>query len=188
MAGGDRDDFSRVSPPLEGSLVRLRALDEADLPRLSDMFNDPDVLFFLDQVVFPQSAAGTREWWEATRHADDQVVFAIETLAGDLIGACDLRDLWGRSRTAGLGIWIGQAYWGHGYGTDAVRVACRFGFGEMNLHRIELHVHETNERGRRAYERVGFKEEGRLREAHFVDGRRVDVLVMGLLSDEVLEG
>ena len=84
-------------------------------------------------------------------------------------------------------MWIGKPYWNHGYGTDAVRTACRFGFRQMNLRRVELHVHGTNPRGIRAYQKVGFREEGRLRQAHFTDGHPVDVLVMGLLSSELVE-
>jgi RimJ/RimL family protein N-acetyltransferase len=57
----------------------------------------------------------------------------------------------------------------------------------MNLSRIELHVYDFNERGIRAYENVGFREEGRLRGDQFADGRPVDVVVMGLLADELRE-
>ena len=57
----------------------------------------------------------------------------------------------------------------------------------MNLQRIELHVYAGNTRGIRAYERVGFRLEGTLRRAQFVGGRYVDVLVMGLLAEELVE-
>src|SRR5213593_3949568 len=86
-------DFRRIRPPLEGRLVRLRAIEESDLARLHDMFNDPDVLAFIDAVIFPQPQAGTRAWWEGTRTNPDQVAFGIETLAGELVGACDLRSI-----------------------------------------------------------------------------------------------
>ena len=49
------------SPALEGRLVRLRAREQADLSRLNEMFNDPDVLAGLT-FAFPQSKAGIREW------------------------------------------------------------------------------------------------------------------------------
>src|SRR5437879_9941124 len=62
-----------------------------------------------------------------------------------------------------LGIWITEPLWNRGYGTDAVRTLCRFGFREMNLHRISLHVYDFNPRGVMVYEKVGFREEGRLR-------------------------
>jgi RimJ/RimL family protein N-acetyltransferase len=182
------EDFRRVRPPLEGALVRLRAVEESDLPTIHRMFNDPDVLQYLQVVTFPQPVSGTREWWEWSRTNTHGVSFAIETLAGEVVGACGLEAIRDRTRAATLGIWIGKPYWNLGYGTDAVRTACRFAFREMNLHRVELQVFETNPRGRRAYEKVGFKEEGRLRHAHFVGGRHVDTLVMGLLEDELIEG
>ena len=134
-----------------------------------------------------KSEAATRRYWRESRGDPATVVFAIETLPGEFVGAMDLRDIADRSRTASLGIAIGKPYWEQGYGTDAVRVACRFAFREMNLQRIELHVHDTNPRGMRAYEKVGFRVEGRLRQAHFAGGRRVDTVVMGLLADELIE-
>jgi RimJ/RimL family protein N-acetyltransferase len=187
MQGHQHDDFRRVKPPLEGSLVRLRALEERDLPLLNELFNDPEVLAYLASVTFPQSLTETRGWWEASRRDPAAATFAIEGLAGELLGAMDLRDVRPRVRSATLGIWIARPFWNRGFGTDAVRTACRFGFREMGLQRVELHVHDDNPRGRRAYERVGFKEEGRLRRAHFVGGRHIDVLVMGLLAEELIE-
>ena len=179
-------DFQRVRPPLEGELVRLRALEEADLPKVNEMVWEPDVTRFL-MIVWPEPLAGSREWWESSRRSTTGVPFAIETLAGELVGTCDLRDIEDRARTAGLGIFIGKPYWDRGYGTDAVRTLCRFAFREMNLQRIELHVYENNPRGKRAYEKVGFKEEGRLRRAHFVEGEHQDVIVMGLLAEDLIE-
>jgi RimJ/RimL family protein N-acetyltransferase len=188
MAYHVHEDFRRVRPPLEGELVRLRAVEESDLEPIHDMFNDPDVLYFLEQVTFPQAKAGTRAWWEATRKDPNSYTFMIETLPGELAGACSLDQVRIPSRSAVLGIWLGKPYWDRRFGTDAVRTVCRFGFREMNLRRVELHVHETNPRGKRAYEKVGFREEGRLRAAHFSDGRPVDTIVMGLLADELIDG
>jgi len=181
----ERDDFPRIRSPFEGSLTRLRALEEEDIPVLHEMFWDPDVTQHLT-VVWPEPVSGFREWWEK-RHQDEGVfLFAIETLAGEPIGACDL-DVWARSRTGVVGIWVGKPFWEKGYGTDAVRTLCRFGFREANLQRIQLEVYETNPRGLRAYEKVGFKEEGRRRRAMFVGGRYVDVIGMGLLAEELVE-
>jgi RimJ/RimL family protein N-acetyltransferase len=181
------EDFRRIRPPLEGRLIRLRAVEEGDVGPIHDMFNDPEMLANLGSVTFPESRAGTREWWEHSRAAEDSQTFAIETLAGELVGACSLEHISPRTRSAILGIWIGKPYWDQGYGTDAVRTLCRFGFGEMNLQRVELVVLETNPRGRRAYEKVGFKEEGRQRRTHFVGGKPVDDILMGLLAEELIE-
>lgn len=187
MAGPGHEDFGRVRSPLEGRLIRLRAVEETDLERLNGMIWDPEVSVTL-AMTWPEPVAGTREWWEGTRRNPSTQAFAIETLAGEeLIGVCSLEDRDPRARSAALGIWIGKPYWDRGYGTDAVRTLCRFGFREMNLQRIGLAVYDTNPRGRRAYEKVGFKEEGRRRRAHFVGGRHIDVIAMGLLSEELVE-
>lgn len=174
-------------PALEGELVRLRAREQADLSHLNQMFNDPEVSAGL-MMTFPQSLSGIREWVERTRRADDQVVFVIETLENQkAIGICGLEHIHARARSAEFGIWIGRPHWNRGYGTDASRVACRFGFKHMNLHRIELHTYpETNPRAVRAYEKAGFKSEGTLREAWFLDGRHIDVAVMGLFENELV--
>jgi RimJ/RimL family protein N-acetyltransferase len=178
-------DAGRIRPPLAGDRVRLRAIEEDDLPRLNELILDPEVLNHLDLVQFGQPVAGIHAFWESTRGRDDVVVFAIEAPSGEPIGISALEQInWG-ARTAVLGIWIGQPYWGKGYGTDAVRTICRFGFDQMNLQRVSLHVYETNPRGRAVYEKVGFKLEGTMRRAQFRFGRYVDGHVMGLLKEDL---
>ncbi len=181
----NHDDFRRVRSPFEGELVRLRAVEEDDLSRINELFWDPEVTQYLD-VVWPEPVVGTRDWWERSR-SQGIALFAIETLPGEFIGACELAAIDARVRSAVVGIWIGRPFWGQGFGTDAVRTLARFGFQEMNLQRIRLLVQETNPRAKAAYERVGFKEEGRLRRAAFVGGRHVDLIEMGLLAENLLE-
>ncbi|SRR5712692_5098789 len=185
MSATFRADDEQVSSPFEGELIRLRAIEEDDLPRINEEFWNPEVTQHLS-MTWPEPIAGTRAWLEMRRSSPD-ATFAIETLAGELVGVCGLENLDPRSRSAVLGIWIAQSRWHQGLGTDAVRTLCRFGFREMNLHRISLSAYETNSRGIRAYEKVGFKEEGRRRAAQFIGGRYVDVIEMALLEDELIQ-
>jgi RimJ/RimL family protein N-acetyltransferase len=182
----EKDDFTRIRSPFEGKLVRLRAIEEDDLPSIHDMFNDPEVQRTIS-VNWPEPLAGTQQWWEGSRANPTTANFAIETVAGELVGVCGLEGIDGAVRSAGLGIWIGKPHWDRGYGTDAVRTLCRFGFREMNLQRVGLAVYDNNPRGVRVYEKIGFKEEGRRRRAHFVEGHHVDVIVMGLLAENLIE-
>ena len=163
----------------------MRAREEDDLERVHRWLNDPAMTRFIE-IRYPQSRAQIEEAFDETPPAAFAGArFAIETLAAKQLGTCVLRSHSPEDRAATAGITIGEeSYWGGGYGTDAMRVLCRFGFAMMNLHRIELSVFEDNPRAIRCYEKLGFQHEGRRREADYREGRYRDVLMMGLLQHE----
>jgi RimJ/RimL family protein N-acetyltransferase len=68
-----------------------------------------------------------------------------------------------------------------------MNVLLRFAFTEVNLRRVTLSVFEYNPRAIRSYEKAGFRHEGRVRKALNKEGRRWDVLFMGILRDEWME-
>ncbi|MGC5019555.1 GNAT family N-acetyltransferase [Micromonospora sp. DT47] len=87
---------------------------------------------------------------------------------------------------AELDISLGEKVcWGRGYGTEAMRLICRYGFDKMRLHRISLWVADENAAAIRVYTKVGFVEEGRARESFRRDGRWHDMIMMGLLEGEL---
>jgi RimJ/RimL family protein N-acetyltransferase len=74
--------------------------------------------------------------------------------------------------------------WGRGYGTEATELMLELAFERIGLHRVGLSVFSFNTRAIRAYEKAGFRHEGREREAIIRDGRRWDELTMGILQQE----
>jgi RimJ/RimL family protein N-acetyltransferase len=172
--------------PFEGKLVRLKAREPEEEPDAYRWFNDPDVTEFLT-MRYPQSHRQEREFLDRmSAPSYQECEFAIETFDGKYIGGCGLSGGRPENREATLGIAIGdKTYWGGGYGTDAMRVLCRFGFDMMNLHRIQLDVFSENLRAIHVYKKVGFQVEGTRREAFFQYGRYLDIVVMGLLEGEL---
>ena len=73
---------------------------------------------------------------------------------------------------------------GAGYGTDAARTILHYGFQHLGLHRVEGQTAEFNAAARRALEKLGFRQEGRRRQALYRSGRYWDSLIYGLLRDE----
>ena len=87
--------------------------------------------------------------------------FAIETLEGTMIGNCMYYDISSSRSEAELGIMIGDdAFWGNGYGTDAVTTLLRHIFTETDLDRIYLHTLSWNTRALKAFTKSGFREIG----------------------------
>lgn len=172
---------------LAGDLVRLRPLEDRDLTHLERWWGDPEWQVFQQQTVRPQPDGPAQDLFRrwSTNDSGSAVGFSVETLtSGEFVGHVTL---WGASlptRSATLGIIIGPAHVGRGYGTDAVRVIARYGFRAMGLHRIGLAVAAFNGRGRSAYEKAGFQVEGVRREAVFTDGAFTDEVLMGLLRQD----
>ena len=73
---------------------------------------------------------------------------------------------------------------GQGYGSEALRLVLRYTFDELGLYRLSALIPEYNDQARRFFERTGFIEETRRRQALSRDGRRWDMLHMGLLNEE----
>jgi RimJ/RimL family protein N-acetyltransferase len=175
---------------LEGTMVRLRPVEMHDLDRDVAWMNDAEVTRHLS-MRYPIPREAEEEWVRrraTTELSYAEPFFAIETKDGTHIGNINFHQTHPENRKARLGISIGdRRYWSRGYGTDAMITLCRFGFEQMNLHRIDLLVDEDNARARACYAKCGFVEEGRLRQVRFTRGRYVDQLVMGLLRREFRE-
>ena len=175
-------------PIIRGERIYLRAPERSDIPAFVAWFNDADVLRNLAMRT-PMSQAAEEKWFDgmlARQGKDLQLVICLAT-DDRPIGTIGLHEIDQTNGTAEFGIAIGEREeWGKGYGTDATRAICEFGFAELRLERIGLFVYADNERGRRTYEKAGFTLEATLRRAHFARGEHHDVHVMGLLRDEWL--
>lgn len=186
----EQEKALRGLKPLHGRLVRLRALEQEDEPQLYEWFNDPEVTSTGGGHGYPVSHASEREWIEEARRPGYEAChFGVVALDDDqLIGTVSLRQTSPENRSANLGLAIGdKSRWNRGYATDAMRVACRFGFEQMNLHRIELGTYAEHSAAIRVYEKVGFKIEVRERDAGYFGGRYRDGVLMGLLEGELID-
>lgn len=174
----------------QGALVRLsaeepKAMAEAD----ARWSRDSEYTRLLDSGTAHMFSVKSAEKWieENLEPQNNQnIFFAIRTLADDrLIGGIGLDGIDWVNGNSYVGIGIGDRQdWGKGYGTDAMRILLRYAFTELNLHRVSLTVFEYNPRGIRSYQKAGFVEEGRTRGQLHREGRRWDIIYMGILKSE----
>jgi len=177
----------------KGELVRLGAMEPEEASKAFARWSrDSEFKRLLDSGVSQlQSAKGIQKWLE--KELEEQSVnqhwFSIRKLDDDkLLGDIDLYIYNWPGRDAFVGLGIGEReFWGKGYGTDVMKVILRYGFTEVNLNRISLTVFEYNPRAIRSYEKAGFRHEGRVRQVLNKEGRRWDILMMGILRDEWME-
>ena len=177
----------RPLPTIRGEHVYLRSAEREDIDLFVRWFADEETTRYLATRA-PFSKAMEEKWFESmlADQGKRSYHFVICLLADDrAIGTAGFHHVNQEDGNASFGIVIGEkAEWSKGYGTDALRAICDFGFGQLRLERIELDVYEPNRRAQHSYEKAGFVTEGTLRHSHFSDGRYHDVLRMSLLREE----
>ncbi len=171
-----------------GERIRLRAVEREDVKKFCVWVNDPEVTRHLT-LYLPISTVDEEHWFDSLGKRDpNEKPLVIEIRDGDgwkMIGNCGVFGIDPISRLGELGIMIGEKdEWNKGYGTETMSLLLRHCFETLNLNRVYLHVYAENLRGKRAYEKAGFVEEGRLREAVYKRGKYDDVIVMSVLRSE----
>ncbi|MHA2497030.1 MAG: GNAT family N-acetyltransferase [Candidatus Hodarchaeales archaeon] len=172
----------------EGKLVRLRGFRLEDVKIFLDNWNNYELRRFLDDRL-PHSKEEEENWvrrtWEGMRSGKNYA-FVMESLRdNEFLGSAGLHAVNPVTHSALLGIAIHEPRnWGHGFGLDAIEILLRIAFDILNLHRVELEVHDFNTRAIACYRKAGFQEVGRKRESRFTEGRYNDSLVMDMLARE----
>jgi RimJ/RimL family protein N-acetyltransferase len=168
------------------SLVTLRPLAESDVDDIMTWVNRPEIV---GNLAAFSGAPLTREdelaWIRRTIASADRVWSAIATEDGRYLGQVGIHQIHSRSKVGRLGAVIAsKSEMGKGYGSAAIRAVMDRGFGELGLHKLWLMVFRTNERGQRLYKRLGFVEEGILREEYFHEGSWHDMVRLSMLARE----
>jgi len=172
-------------PFLIGTTIYLRPLEREDAKTLLPWINDPEVTDTL-LIYRPVNLKAEEAFIDNAYASEHDLVLGIVRQEGDcLLGVTGLHRMDFKNRHASFGIFIGEkSEWNKGFGTEATRLMVCHAFETLNLNRVYLSVYETNPRGIRAYEKVGFKREGVLRQDRYHRGRYWDLIIMALLRAE----
>lgn len=169
---------------IKGARVALTELRNEDSSKLFEWINDPETVR-MNSAFTPVHEPVHDNWFDRIATDSSKVVFAIrENKTSRLVGALQLVDLHPIHRSVQLSIRIGsEADRSQGYGSEAVRLAIGYAFGDRNLQRLWLIVFGDNARAIRAYEKAGLMIEGTLQRAYYIGGRWKDGVIMAVLSD-----
>lgn len=175
---------------LLGKSVRLAAVDPEEMAKAaSHSVRDSELDRLMDSSAASlHSPKAFKEEIEKELEDPDSSTFyfsirscADNALLGDI--ALDV-DEWNTGNGfVGLAVYD-RANWGKGFGSEAMHLLLEFAFNEVNLRRVSLTVFDYNPRAIRSYEKAGFRHEGRLRGRLMREGKRWDMLVMGILREE----
>jgi [ribosomal protein S5]-alanine N-acetyltransferase len=174
-------------PTIYAPRVSLRPLTDNDAGLLYEIYSDPEVMRYWggpamkDPREIKDFLAAVRKdlrqrkciQWGIARRTDNRIIGTFAFFSLDAI-----------ARKGEIGFALGRAHWGMGYMREALQAALGFGFNEMDLRRIEADVDPRNLPSIRLLERVGFRNEGYLRERWLVAAVTEDSVFYGLLRRE----
>lgn len=174
---------------LTGKSVLLRPVKRSDISYFLRWFNDPEVIQYLE-LYLPMTEMSEEKFIEelGSTRARSDVLLVIEAIEGGSakpIGNCGLHEIDSKDHKAIFGMVIGEKdYWSKGFGTEAARLIINYGFQQLNLHRISSAAFAFNERSIKLHKKIGFQEEGHLRQAFFKNGQYHDLILFGILRAE----
>lgn len=166
-------------------LIRQWKIEDAK--SLSKLLNNRHILDNLrDGLPFPYTEDDAKDYIQAMLSADPNSTFAFaivvdERVVGS-IGAFRCDNI--HNQTAELGYYIGEAYWGQGIATAAVKQVCHYIFHYTNILRIFAEPFAYNQGSCRVLEKAGFQCEGILRKNAVKNGKVLDMKMYSFIKDE----
>ncbi len=166
--------------------VYLRALEPEDFALLHKWRNDPEIGYAFGGTRIFTSTLNEKKWIEDKIFDKTNVSCAIclkET--NEFIGCVFLNSIDQLNRSGHCPTFIGaKEYWGKGYATDARILILKHAFYDKGLERIWAHVDLDNAGSLRMLEKCGYKKEGILRKAAYVNGEFKNFAVLSILREE----
>ena len=170
---------------LKGKYVGLRAIEESDLSQLLLWRNQPNYRrFFREYRELSQN--NQKNWFDSKVLNDKstEMFSIVDVNTGELLGACGLCYIDWINRNADFSIYIGKddLYIDEKYAIEAAQIMMKYGFEELNLHRLWSEIYSFDEAKKVMFDRLGFKLEGVHKEKHWTEGKWCDSLFYGYLQ------
>ena len=172
-----------MTPILRGPALLLRPPRETDKADRQKCVRIPEEfrMYGIDSEDRDAILIETSDAWY-DKYSGQPFHWVIE-LDGICIGTTRLSEIDPDSKNARFSIGIFDSrFWNRGLGSEATLLVAKYAFEAANLHRLELRVLDLNERAIACYSRCGFKKEGVVREAAYLDGVWHNDIVMSLLK------
>jgi len=172
-------------PKLESENLILRAASEIDVPNLFQVFADDEVMQYhdLEPPTQLKQVQGLIDRWSDRFTSSQGIRWGIARKIDNLlIGSCGYR--YKSPFLAELGYELARPHWRQGIMTEALKAAIQYGFETKNLNRIEAMVMRGNIASTELLRKLGFVEEGILREYGYWKGQFHDLTVLSLLKRE----
>ncbi|MCG7383022.1 GNAT family protein [Paenibacillus sp. ACRRY] len=175
-------------PMLKTDRFNLRAAAEEDALDVMALYSNETVVEFMPFTPFESVNDAMDEigWYTKIFREQSGLRWMIEDpKSGKVVGTCGFLNREEVHNRAEIGYDLHPEYWGKGVMSEVARAVLHFGFMNMQLNKIEARVEPKNEASIGLLHKLGFQQEGLLRQHEFEKGRYIDLAVFSKLKSEV---
>lgn len=168
---------------------KIRHWKIEDAEDLAEALNNQKILDNLrDGIPFPYTVEDAKEYITTILNADKEAIYAFAiTVGGKVIGSIGVfRQVNIHSRTAEIGYYIGEPYWGKGLGATALKQTCDYIFQNTDIIRIFAEPFAYNIGSCRILEKCGFEYEGTLRKNAIKNGVILDMKMYSIIKEKAV--
>ncbi|SDP27509.1 GNAT family N-acetyltransferase [Halobacillus aidingensis] len=169
----------------ELSLKMIDHRDAEELFELSDRSRD-HIRTWLPWIHFTKEVEDTRNYIKMSlrRYAENNGLTVCILYKGNIAGVIDFHEIDEKNRVTSIGYWMGSDYKGKGLLTRSCRVLFDYAFETLGMNRIEIRAASENKKSRGVPERLGFMQEGVIRQAARLYDEYTDHVVYGMLKED----
>jgi ribosomal-protein-alanine N-acetyltransferase len=180
---------SRLRTTITGLRILLRPVTLTDAPIINRWHNDPEIIQKARAGIEKTTMQQEKDDIKTARGSIDQAYHLIVTKSNNTpIGFLRIHIIDKHSGNVWLRIIIGDKNSrGKGYAADALKVYLKWIFNKLGMHRVTLECYATNKRAIKFYRKIGFKQEGTLREAVLINGKFRNIISLGMLHHDFKE-
>jgi ribosomal-protein-serine acetyltransferase len=168
--------------------VSLKLIDLGDAEQifeLTDQSRD-SLREWLPWLDMTRTVNDTRAFIQGAQrgYGENHSMITVILFNGVIVGVIGFNELNLMNKTAQIGYWLGVGYQGSGLMTRAAAAMINYAFNELKMHKVEIRAASGNKKSRAVPERLGFKQEGSIRQAEWLYDHYVDHVVYGMLDSE----
>lgn len=179
--------YNQAERTLETDRLRLRLFKPSDAAAVSSHCNNYNIYKSTLTLPYPYPLECAVDWianLEQNFDQDKMYDFAVTLKTdGQLVGAIGL-SCHPSHHNGEMGYWIGEAHWGHGYGTEAARAVIEFAFSEKNYHKVYARHFASNPASGRVMQKCGMSYEGTMKDQVYKISAYEDMVYYGIVNPE----
>jgi len=168
--------------------ISLKLIELNDAERVFELTDNSRLYLkeWLPWLDFTKNVEDTKDFIQGCLkgYAENNSLNTVILFNGEIVGTAGFNSINWSNKTAYIGYWLGEEYQGNGIMTKVAKALTNYAFNHLHLNKVEIRAAVENKKSRSVPERLGFVNEGIIRQAEWLYDHYVDHAVYGVLANE----